>query len=112
MTLASYECIVQEGCTTPALWAEITRELASVDTEMFGASGTASTVEFAEVPKGSGFTGGELSTTSIVKVLIPGGCPYETRKALMSQICALWYDKTGCSAAELVVLTADGPGRE
>jgi hypothetical protein len=110
--LGSYNCIVQQGCTTPELRAEIARELAGIDTNMLGGSGDASTVDFVEMPRGSGFTGGELSTTSIVNVVIPGGCPYQTRKTLMTQICALWYKKTGCSADELVVFTTDGPRRE
>lgn len=105
----SYECTVQAGDTTLELQAELARELICVATDVLGAPDGASSVDFVELAQGSGFTGGEPSSTSIVKVQLPADCAYSTRKVLMSELCALWYDKTGCSADELVVFTSDRP---
>ena len=110
--MAGYECIVQEGSTTLELRDDLALELARIDADILGAADDAITVEFVEMPMGSGFTGGELSTTSIVNVQIPAPCTYDTRKTLMSEICTLWYDKTGCSADELVVFTTDAPEKD
>ena len=107
--MAAYECIVQEGCTTLEQRSDLARELANIDEAILGAADDEITVEFIEMPLGSGFTGGQLSTTSIVIVEIPARCSYEIRKTLMSDICALWYDMIGCAADELVVFTTDAP---
>jgi len=77
--LAAYECIVQEGCTTLEQRDDLARELASIDEAILGAADDEITVEFIEMPLGSAFTGGQLSTTSIVTVEIHGRCSYEIR---------------------------------
>ena len=105
--MAFYECIVQEGSTASELEAELAQDLIRVRADVLGASGGANTVDFVVVPRGSGFTAAEVSTTSIVNVELPDDCPYEVRKNLMEQVCASWYRITGCRPDELVVFTTD-----
>lgn len=107
--MASYQCIVQEGLVGAGLRARLGRGLARLDADTFGLSKDAGTVEFVEIRRGSGFTAGEASTTSIVYAVLPDGCPTETRKRLMASVCEIWYETTGCSPDGLVVFTADRP---
>ena len=64
-------------------------------------------VEFTEIPYGYGFRGGELSTTSSVRGLIPPGCEQETRVQLMRAMSDMWIEVTGCSVDELTVSARD-----
>jgi len=105
--LASYECIVQEGSARSKLQAELRRELTDIEKTVRGGSGSDTTVDFVVVPRGSAFTAGEPSATSIVNVELPHGCPYEIRHRVMTQVCARWYRTTDCSAHELVVFTTE-----
>lgn len=107
--MASYECIVQEGSAASKLQAELRRELTNIENTVRDVSGYNDTVDFVVVPRGSGFTAGELSTTSIVNVELPHACHHEVRNKVMTQVCARWYRTTGCSAHELVVFTTEAP---
>lgn len=109
--MASYECIVQEGSIASALRAELAHELKRVAADALDAPGT-HTVEFVTVPSGCGFTAGEVATASIIKVELPTGCAYETRKGLMRRICDVWYQMTACTSRDLVVFTTDQSLRE
>jgi len=105
--MISFDCIVQEGVISPRLRPELKSALARISTSLLGGSPGEVTVEFTEIPRGFGFRGGELSTTSLVRGLIPPGCRQEVRVDLMQQICDMWCATTGCATDELIVSARD-----
>ena len=105
----SFRCIVQERAVEPRLWSELQSRLAAIATAVLGGSPDQVTVEFDAIPHGYGFRGGAVSTTSLVRGLIPPGCVQEVRVDLMQRICAMWCEVTGCTVEELVVSARDRP---
>ena len=107
--MISFNCIVQERAVEPGLWAELESRLADIAAAVLGGSPGDVAVEFEVIPHGYGFRGGEISTTSLVRGLIPPGCAQEVRVDLMRRICDMWCDVTGCTVDELVVSARDRP---
>jgi hypothetical protein len=107
--MISFNCIIQERAVESALWGELASRLADIAAAVFGGSAEDAAVEFTVIPHGYGFRGGEVSTTSLVRGLIPPGCAQEVRVDLMRRICAMWCDVTGCTVDELVVSARDRP---
>ena len=105
--MISFNCIVQEGLIPPRLRPALKSALARISTSLLGGSPDEVAVEFTEIRRGFGFRGGELSTTSMVRGLIPPGCRQEVRVDLMRQICDIWCATTGCAADELIVSARD-----
>ena len=105
--MISFNCIVQEGVIPSRLRPELQAALARISTSLLGGSPEDVAVEFTEVPRGFGFRGGELSTTSLVRGSIPPGCRQEVRVDLMQQICDTWCATTGCATDELIVSARD-----
>ena len=105
--MISFNCIVQEGTIPPRLRPELKSVLARISTSLLGGSPEDVAVEFTEIPRGFGFRGGELSTTSMVRGSIPPGCVQEVRVDLMQQICDMWCATTGCATDELIVSARD-----
>ena len=93
----------------PGLWPALQSRLAVVATDVLGGSPDQVAVEFDVIPHGYGFRGGEISTTSLVRGLIPPGCAQEARVDLMQRICDMWREVTGCTVEELVVSARDRP---
>lgn len=105
--MTSFNCIVQEGLIPPRLRPALKSALARISTSLLGGSPDEVAVEFTEIPRGFGFRGGELSTTSMVRGSIPPGCVQEVRVDLMQQICDMWCATTGCAPDELIVSARD-----
>ena len=105
--MISFNCIVQEGSIPPRLRPQLRSGLARLSTSLLGGTPAEVAVEFTEIPRGFGFRGGEISTTSMVRGLIPPGCVPEVRVDLMQQICDLWCATTGCAVGELIVSARD-----
>lgn len=91
----------------PGLWPELQSRLGQVATAVLGGSAAEVTVDFTVIPHGYGFRGGEISTTSLVRGLIPPGSAQEVRVDLMRRICDMWCEATGCTVDELVVSARD-----
>ena len=105
--MVSFNCIIQEGVIPPRLRPELKSALARISTSLLGGSPEDVAVEFTEIPRGFGFRGGEFSTTSMVRGLIPPGCVQEVRVNLMQRICDMWCGATGCATDELIVSARD-----
>ena len=105
--MISFNCIVQEGVIPPRLRPDLKSELARISTSLLGGSPADVEVEFTVIPHGFGFRGGEISTTSMVRGLIPPGCAQEVRVDLMQRICDRWCEITGCATDELIVSARD-----
>ena len=105
--MISFNCIVQEGVISTRLRPELKAALARISTSFLGGSPEEVEVEFTVIPRGFGFRGGEISTTSMVRGLIPPECVHEVRVDLMQQICDMWCETTGCGTDELIVSARD-----
>ena len=103
--MISFNCTVQEGVIPEDIRPELVSGLIRVSSSVMGASDA--DVQFTEIPRGFGFRGGELSTTSLVRGQIPPGCEQELRVEFMRRICDMWMRVTGCSVDELVVSARD-----
>ena len=103
--MISFNCTVQEGAIPEDIRPELVAGLIRVSMSVMGASNVK--VQFTEIPRGFGFRGGELSTTSLVRGQIPPGCEQDLRVEFMQAICDMWQGITGCSVDELVVSARD-----
>jgi phenylpyruvate tautomerase PptA (4-oxalocrotonate tautomerase family) len=75
--------------------------------EVLGTASDDVQVEFQEIPRGAGYRGGELSTTSLVRGTIPPGCEQPVREQLLMKLCDMWCEITGCGIDEVVVSAGD-----
>ena len=105
--MISFNCIVQEEVISTRLRPELKAALARISTSLLGGSPEEVEAEFTVIPRGFGFRGGEISTTSMVRGLIPPKCVQEVRVDLMQQICDMWCETTGCGTDELIVSARD-----
>ena len=105
----SFNCIVQERAVGQQTWPELESRLARIASDVLGRAAEDVAVEFTVIPHGHGFRGGEISTTSLVRGLIPPGCAQEMRVDLMRRICDMWCEVAGCTVEELVVSARDRP---
>lgn len=108
--MIDFNCIVQEGCVPEGIRPKLASDLANVAVSILGGDPDAVEVEFAEIPSGFGFRGGEVSTTSMLRGRIPPGCDQDTRVRLMRALSDAWRENTGCSEDELVVSARDREG--
>ncbi|MXZ90268.1 MAG: hypothetical protein F4W95_12240 [Chloroflexi bacterium] len=105
--MITFNCTIQEGIIPDDLRPKLASELARISTGILGGNSDDVTVRWIEIPRGFGFRGGHLSTTSAVRGEIPPGCQQETRVRLMQAIQDRWMELTGCTTAELVVSARD-----
>ncbi len=108
--MIDFTCIVQEGCVPEEIRPKLASGLAEVAVSILGGDPETVDVEFTEIPRGFGFRGGEVSTTSMLRGRIPPGCDQETRVRLMRAMSDLWTGITGCAEDELVVSARDREG--
>ena len=97
-------CLVQEGGIAPAVSQQLEIRLSDITGK---ALDTDTQVMWIEVAKGNGFTEGKPSTSSLVSVQSPQALRQDDRIALMSEICDLWMEQTGCSINEIVAAVSD-----
>ena len=103
--MIEFNCTVQEGYIPESIRPELVSELTRIASSVIGEDDV--DVRFTEIPKGFGFRGGELSTTSLVRGQVAAGCDQELRVEFMQQICDMWTRVTGCTTDELVVSARD-----
>ena len=99
-------CMVQEGQTPHEKRGDLERSLRHYTESAFG---SAADIGWITVPAGSGFTAAKPSTSSIVSVTAPQPLDQAQRAALLSQLCDLWMEQTGCSLDEIVAVVNDPP---
>ena len=104
--MIEFNCTVQEGFIPEDVRPVLTSELVQISTSILGESPRDVEVDFDEIPKGFGFRGGELSSTSLVRGIIEG-CEQAVRINLLRKIGDMWCAVTGCSPDELLVSIRD-----
>lgn len=102
-----FECTVQEGCVPDSLRPSLEAAIAFACHATLGPECGQAEFVWTVIPRGFGFRGGQPSTTSQVRGLIPDGCDRATRARLLTAIGDVWCGLTGASPDELMVAARD-----
>ena len=97
-------CLVQAGQVSAEQEARLRNEMESFAQRSFAAS---STMNWVEVPKNSGFTAGQPSTSILVSMQSNRQLEKAERIELLKELCDLWIAHTGRSSDEVVGVIAD-----
>ena len=105
--MITYNCTVQEGVISNELREILNDRLVQIGSEVLDVPPDDITVDYEVIAHGFGFRGGEISTSSSVRSVIPVGFSQEKRIEFMTKVQDMWIEVTGQTAAELVVGAAD-----
>ena len=103
----TYNCTIQEGVISEQMRGTLNVRLVQIAAEILGEAPDDISVNYEVIPRGFGFRGGELSTSSSVRSVIPAGFSQDKRVEFMQAVQDMWMEVTGQTAAELVVGAAD-----
>ncbi len=106
-----YSCTIQEGVISDEQREVLNIRLVQIGAAVLGVAPDDITVSYEVIPRGFGFRGGELSTSSSVRSRIPDGFSQEKRVEFMQAVQDMWMEVTGQTTAELVVGAADASYR-
>ena len=106
-----YTCIIQEGQAADQRVEALEAGLRRIGAEFFGDDPADVGIRWTRLAKGWAWTAGEPSTSSIVVRSVPAGYDNVERERLLSALCDLWVETTGCSVNEIVATAFDGPLR-
>ena len=107
----TYNCTIQEGVIPEEQRQIMNERLVQIGAAMLGVAADDISVNYEVIPHGFGFRGGELSTSSSVRSVIPDGFSQERRVEFMQAVQDVWIEVTGQTSAELVVSAADASYR-
>ena len=99
-------CMVQEGQIPAEQRATLERALKTAIGDHVGPDAKLA-VAWMTVPKGSGYSAGEPSRSSLVQVSVPDGFSQASRETLMHDINDRWCAITGQTKYELMVSVPD-----
>ena len=105
--MITYNCTIQEGVIPEEQRRILNERLVQIGAHVLGVVPDDITVNYEVIPRGFGFRGGELSTSSSVRSRIPDGFSQEKRVEFMQAVQDMWMEVTGQTTAELVVGAAD-----
>lgn len=105
--LIVYNCTIQEGVIPEAQRETLSARMIEIGTAILGVPADDISVSYEVIPRGFGFRGGELSTSSSVRSRIPDGFSQEKRVEFMQAVQDMWIEVTGQTTAELVVGASD-----
>ena len=109
--MITYNCTIQEGVISDELRLVLEERLVQIGARVLGEAPDDITVNYEVIPHGFGFRGGEISTSSSVRSVIPDGFSQEKRVEFMQAVQDMWIEVTGQTTAELVVAAADASYR-
>ena len=105
--MITFNCTIQEGVISEATREAVNLRLVQICAEVLGEAPDDVAVNYEVIPHGFGFRGGEISTSSSVRSVIPVGFSQEKRVEFMTRVQDMWIEVTGQTTAELVVGAAD-----
>jgi len=109
--LLTATCIVQEGRIADEQRSELEAALKDAIGTHVG-PGARLAVAWMTVARGSGYSAGRPSTSSLLQVAVPDGFDQTAREALMHDVSDRWCRITGQSPFELLIGATDKtPGR-
>ena len=97
-------CIVQEGQISAETEAALRTNLDAFAERSFGEQAE---FNWVAIPKKSGFTASEPSTSSIVSMRALKPVEQTRREELLNELCAIWTNHTKCTLDEVVGVIAD-----
>jgi len=97
-------CLVQKGQISGEVKAALHARLDEFTNAKFGSHAE---IKWTEIPKGSGYTAAQPSTSSIVSLVANRSLEQEVRIPLLLELCELWSRETGCSLDEIVGVIND-----
>lgn len=98
-------CMVQEGQIGSEIRQKLERELSSIVANHFSEEVA---IGWFDVAKGSGFTAGAPSRSSIVSLQAPS-VPQDKRTEVLTAVCDAWSRETGCHVNDVVATVMDRP---
>ena len=102
-----FNCLVQRNQIPMKKRDELAIKLTDIAGQIFDAQASNVNIGWVAIEEGSGFTGGQPSTTSLVMAVVPDGTKQQKRESFLSAICDAWIEVTGCSINEVVASAAD-----
>ena len=109
--MIAFNCTIQEGVIPEEQREIINLRLVQIGAAILGVAPDDISVDYEVIPHGFGFRGGEISTSSSVRSVIPDGFTQEKRVEFMTAVQDMWIEVTGQTTAELVVGAADASFR-
>ncbi len=109
--MITYNCTIQEGVIPEEQRRILNERLIQIGTRVLGVTPDDISVNYEVIPRGFGYRGGGLSTSSSVRSRIPDGISQEKRVEFMQAVQDMWMEVTGQTTAELVVGAADASYR-
>lgn len=97
--MKTVNCIVQDGQVDEPTVARLEEGLSGVVATFFEEE---IEVNWTSVAKGSGFTGGVPSSSSLVSLSVLADIKQERRVELLDAICTMWSGVAGCHVNEVV----------
>jgi phenylpyruvate tautomerase PptA (4-oxalocrotonate tautomerase family) len=102
-----YRCLIQENRLDAEQKRQVAREITRIHAEVTGAPESFVDVIFDEAARGDWFTGGALSSRSIIQAQIRAGRTEEQKTRLMSGISRSWKQVTGQDEQDLEITMTD-----
>lgn len=102
--MISCMCVIQEGQQPDKMRGELTVALSEFGKEHLG---DPIRVNWIPVAKGSGFTAGKPSTSSVVAITANEQLEQTHRETLLRELVSLWTDHTGSTVDEVVAVISD-----
>ena len=109
--MIAFNCTIQEGVIPEETRRILSERLVQIGARVLGEAPDDISVNYEVIPHGFGFRGGEISTSSSVRSVIPDGFSQEKRVEFMQTVQEMWIEVTGQTTAELVVAAADASHR-
>ncbi|MDH3683560.1 MAG: hypothetical protein OEV40_26880 [Acidimicrobiia bacterium] len=104
--MITFKCLLN-GAIDDAARNRVVDGLARIHGEHFGVDPGEVTVEFTEVATGRWYTGGELSSASMVLGTVPAGTPQDVRERVMDEIARCFSAVTDTDYHDVMVVAAD-----
>lgn len=102
-----YRCLVQKNRLDGEQKRKVASEITRIHAEVTGAPESFVDVIFGEMVRGDWFTGGELSSRSLIQAHIRAGRTDEQKTRLMSAISQSWKQVTGQAEQDLEITLTD-----
>ena len=107
--MTRYIATTQQGHVVENHMEELTVGIQGIASEFFGNDPINSEVRWKVIPKGFGFTAGQLSSSTVLLCIVPDELEYSTRVEFMKRINAFWVKETGIDSNKLAIFTTSIP---
>ncbi len=103
--MTKYRVLVQGGQAADARKHELVEGIQRIAVDQFGQDAASTPVFWRSVDQGFAWTGGNPSTTTVIRCDVPNDIAYDDRVKLLKSLSDLWVEKTGVDSNEVTVTT-------